>query len=101
MQPYLPNLKVLNLTPINITFSAHLECGHSINLLQYVKRRNKEKKENSKVKVFSKVIFNRLSLSGLFDNYGQFSWPTEQHNHSLAESPSPARENIKEYLQSQ
>lgn len=38
------------------------------------------------VKAFSLVVSVRLSLSGLFDNYHQFSWPTEEHNHLVTES---------------
>lgn len=68
-----------------------------INQLQDVKTINL----HQEVKVFSEVIFIRLSLSGLFDHYSQFSCPTEQRNHSVSESKPPARANRKEYLQNQ
>lgn len=67
-----------------------------LNQLQHAKT-----KKTLKGQSVPEVIFIRLSLSGLFDNYSQFSWSTEQRNHPVAESQPPARANMKEYLQNQ
>lgn len=52
-------------------------------------------KSNKRLNYFLETISIRLSLSGLFNNYRQFSRPTEERSHPAA------RANIKIYRQEQ
>lgn len=54
-----------------------------------------KQKSNKRLSYFLETISIRLSLSGLFNNYRQFSGPTEERSHPAA------RANIKKYQDQQ